>query len=55
MNINSNKWVETLPTNKWEETFPKKSGSISKTKYVITIFVLAIYDKRLNGRLEWQY
>ena len=42
MNINSNKWVETLPTNKWEETFPKKSGSISKTKYVITIFVFIL-------------
>ena len=42
MNINSNKWVETLPKNKWVETFPKKSESISKTKYLITIFVFIL-------------
>ena len=48
MNINSNKWVETLPTNKWEETFPKKSGSLSKTKYVITIFVFILSEIFFN-------
>ena len=40
-NIKNGK-LETLPKNKWVEPFPKKSGSLSKTKYVITIFVFIL-------------
>ena len=51
MNIDSNKWINTLPkkgesmnidSNKWTDTLPKKKENYSKKKYLVTIFIFLL-------------